>query len=424
MTRADITSDRSSALICGVESLAVLLLLAAAGSISCRAENQEQPAEAVAATQSSEAAQGQKPTPERSRAPTVGLDWPMFRGNRQLTGVAQGTLPQKLDLLWKSEAPSAIASTAAIVGDTVYVADLDGVLWAIDFDSGKVKWKYEVQNEAPIESSPTVVDGVIYIGDDDGVLHAVDAATGKAKWTFRHEYQAEIIASVNYEDGILLVGAYSGLLLGVDATSGKMLWEFDTEGQNLHATPSIAEGKVMVAGCDEHLSVVNIADGKLVRKVPLESVSVSSPAIVGDLAFLGTYGAQVRCLNWKSGETLWVFEDPELEFPIYSSAAAGEKAVFIGGRDKRLRALDIETGEQLWEFAAKARIDSSPVVVGDRVFVGSNDGNLYELEAATGKERWRFEAGAAITASPAIAAQRLVIGSDDGVLYCFGEKKK
>src|SRR5688572_22176521 len=32
------------------------------------------------------------------------LDWPMFRGNSQLTGVATSPLPEKLSLLWTYQA--------------------------------------------------------------------------------------------------------------------------------------------------------------------------------------------------------------------------------------------------------------------------------------------------------------------------------
>ena len=31
-------------------------------------------------------------------------DWPIFRGDRGLTGIAQGKLPAKLSLLWKFDA--------------------------------------------------------------------------------------------------------------------------------------------------------------------------------------------------------------------------------------------------------------------------------------------------------------------------------
>ena len=77
------------------------------------------------------------------------------------------------------------------------------------------------------------------------------------------------------------------------------------------------------------------------------------------------------------------------------------------------------TGRALWKFPTRARVDSSPLIVGGRVFVGSSDGNLYELDLATGKKVWEFTAGAPLSASPAAADGALVIGSQDGTLYCL-----
>ena len=83
-------------------------------------------------------------------------------------------------------------------------------------------------------------------------------------------------------------------------------------------------------------------------------------------------------------------------------------------------ALDPDNGTPLWTYNAKVRVDSSPVIAGNRVYFGA--GALIALDLATGTEVWRFETGASITASPAIAAGRLIIGATDGVIYSFGQE--
>jgi len=67
-----------------------------------------------------------------------------------------------------------------------------------------------------------------------------------------------------------------------------------------------------------------------------------------------------------------------------------------------------------------ARVESSPLVTGNRVFIGSNDGHLYELDLISGKKVWEFTSGAPFSASPSAVEGFLVIGDQDGVLYCFG----
>ena len=43
-------------------------------------------------------------------------DWPIFRGNRGLTGIAQGKLTSKLSLLWKFDAKGPVKAAAVIGG--------------------------------------------------------------------------------------------------------------------------------------------------------------------------------------------------------------------------------------------------------------------------------------------------------------------
>src|SRR6185436_6498317 len=71
-------------------------------------------------------------------------DWPQFRGDPALTGVARSTLPAQPKLLWTYEAGEAIESSAAIAGGIVYVGVQPGALIAVDLATGVLRWKYEV----------------------------------------------------------------------------------------------------------------------------------------------------------------------------------------------------------------------------------------------------------------------------------------
>ncbi len=76
----------------------------------------------------------------------------------------------------------------------------------------------------------------------------------------------------------------------------------------------------------------------------------------------------------------------------------------------------------LWSFPTRGKVDSSPVVCGDKVVVGSDDGRLYLVSLDKGQQVWMYEVGQPIESSPAVADGKVVVGSDDGSLYCFGEK--
>jgi outer membrane protein assembly factor BamB len=348
--------------------------------------------------------------------PGQGAAWPQFRGNPQLTGVAAAPLPATLKLLWTYEAGDSIESSAAIADGAVYVGSESADLISLDLETGKLRWKYHVQ-EGIAESSPAVRDGMVYVGDLSGTLHAVNASDGKVAWKL--QTGAEVKSSPVVVGDRLLIGSYDGNLYCVGTRTGAVHWKFHTTNY-IHCTPGVSEGLAFIAGCDEVFHAIRITDGKEMFQVASGGYNAASPAIVGKAAYFGTFNNEVLGLNLATRRVLWRYEHPQRHFPFYSSAAVSGGKVVIGGRDKIVHCLDARTGKAIWTFTTNARVDSSPAISGGRVYIGSNDGRLYVLDLASGKKVGEFNAGAPLSASPAIAAGKLVIGSQDGKLYCLG----
>ena len=72
----------------------------------------------------------------------------------------------------------------------------------------------------------------------------------------------------------------------------------------------------------------------------------------------------------------------------------------------------------------RGRIDSSPVVCGDKVVFGSMDGKLYVLSLNTGKEIASYEVGEPISSTAATFDNRILIGCEDGNVYYFNTASK
>ncbi len=349
-------------------------------------------------------------------APAPSADWPQFRGNPQLTGVAAAAPPASLKLLWTFEGGESIESSAAIAGGAVYVGSQSGDLLAVDLETGKLRWKYRTTE--PIgESSPAVHNGMVFVGDLAGVVHAVDARDGKGLWTYKTG--GEIKSSPVVADEKLLIGSYDEHLYGLSPRSGALLWKFKTEGP-VHATAGVADGLAFISGCDAMFRAVRISDGKEMFRVASGAYTGASPALAAQAAYYGTFNNEVLGVNLRTRKIAWRYQHPKRHFPFYSSAAVADGKVVLGGRDKIVHCVNARTGKGLWTFTTRSRVESSPVIAGGRVYVGSNDGRFYVLDLATGAKLWEFTAGAPLSASPAIARGRIVIGSQDGRLYCFG----
>ena len=351
-------------------------------------------------------------------------DWATFRGNPQLTGVTNTALSENPQLLWTFQAGDMIESTATIVDGTVYVGALDGLLYAIDAQTGKKRWTYQATGS--IKASPSIHNGVIYLGDGEGLFHAINISTQETKWQFRTE--GEIISSANFSGDRVLFGSYDGFLYCLNRGNGELIWKFETEGY-VHGTPGIwtqsaresdhAQSFAIVTGCDSYLRVLNINDGTQVQQVDLGAYVGASPAISQNRIYSGTYGAEILAVNLDTGEIAWRYRHPKRRFPFFASAALTEDMVIIGGRDKMVHALSPETGESLWTYTAKSRIESSAAVVGKRVFLGTTRGTFIAVDVSTGESVWEFATGSSIVASPSVADGKIYIGSEDGILYCF-----
>jgi outer membrane protein assembly factor BamB len=344
-------------------------------------------------------------------------DWPQFRGEPRLRGIA-GSAPPALTLVWIHEAGEAIESSAAIAEGVVYVGVGSGKLLAVDLGTGARLWTHDTGAEIG-ESSPCVAGGLVYVGDLGGTVHAVSARQGKVAWTFKAK--TEVKASPVVSAGKVLVGSYDQHLYALDAKTGEKAWAFETEGQ-VHATAGVADGTAFVTGCDALLRAIRVTDGQELYHVSSGAYTGASPALVGDRAYYGTFENEVLCVDLAARRVLWRYKPKERQFPFYSSAAVDGDTVVLGGRDKLVHALEAATGKVRWTFATKGRVDSSPAIAGEKAYVGSADGRVYALDLATGRGVQEFEAGGPITASPALAANRLVVGTQDGQLLCLGAK--
>jgi outer membrane protein assembly factor BamB len=219
---------------------------------------------------------------------------------------------------------------------------------------------------------------------------------------------------------MVLFGSQDSKLYALDAKTGKLNWKHGIADQ-IRCFPTIVGDRLFLAGCDGKLHIIDIEKHQQVDAVDIEAPTGATAAVAGQRAYFGTSGASFFCIDWKEAKVVWTKSLPGLEF--CTSAALTPEAVIIGCRDKQVRWLNTTTGEVAGSFRTRAKVESSPVVVGDRVFFGSYDGRLFAVDRKTYQKLWEFEGGSHFTASPVVAEGCLVIGNSEGTLYCFGKKR-
>jgi outer membrane protein assembly factor BamB len=72
---------------------------------------------------------------------------------------------------WKYQTGGHVESTPTVTEGRVYAGSWDGFLYCLDAESGKLVWKYQVDD---LVYSPAVVNGRVYVGSADGYIYCFE----------------------------------------------------------------------------------------------------------------------------------------------------------------------------------------------------------------------------------------------------------
>jgi polyvinyl alcohol dehydrogenase (cytochrome) len=139
---------------------------------------------------------------------------------------------------WDFGAPPALARMSD--GREILIApQKQGLIWAINPDTGQVLWKQDVAREIDGGRGETLFGGAVdseraYFGLVSSGHVALDLKTGEELWWMPatppdgRQNQRGIVGAVTLIPGALLSGARDGMVRAVSSRTGQLLWEFDT----------------------------------------------------------------------------------------------------------------------------------------------------------------------------------------------------
>lgn len=298
-----------------------------------------------------------------------------FQANR-LHGFPPGyqTIPDSWDLY---------LSSPAVVDGKVYYGTGDGGVYAIDAQNGLMIWKFNTGDV--VHASPAVVNGVVYIGSWDSFFYALDADNGQEKWRFKAGEDNFIHNQVGFQssaavvDGVVYTGCRDGHVYALDAATGHKKWEYMTNLSWVNATPAVRDGMVYTGTSDSaRFFALDAKTGRLRFNFDAKGQVFASPALAGDLAYVGSSTGRLYTVDAKTGAKVGEFQteasknDPmkilNAEGGFNPQAAYGP--YFHDYQDMVLSVYKIFSVGAIW---------SSPVVDRGVVYFGSTDGNLYAI---------------------------------------------
>jgi outer membrane protein assembly factor BamB len=311
------------------------------------------------------------------------------------------------NLLWKVKTGRCITSSPAIIGETAYIGDYDGFIYALNIQDGKHLWQTKVSSN-PLQSSIAATKGLVYGGAED--LVALEGRTGKIVWRVgftlpsadpRRGSSPRMYGSPAVVEGVVYLTT-SGLVLGfgvdyeelvaVDAATGKNLWI--RKGRGIEGSAAVSEGIVYVASHDFHLYAIRATTGEDLWNVstgprqPALTKINSTPVVDAGVVYVRPRDSgNVSAFDAKSGKPLKSLALAGLGPSHWGdNFAVADNVLFTGmwvwhpefnlptSDDSPFYAVDIKSGRMLWkitegvsgiidqEFKGKGGFFSAPVV--------------------------------------------------------------
>ena len=311
-------------------------------------------------------------------------------------------------------------ATAVIVDGVVYIGDLDGDFYAVDSPTAKSSGRSTPT--CGFTAAAAVRDGRVYVGDNDGQFYCFDTADRQAA-VEASKPTAEINCRPNFYKDNVLFGSQDATLYCLERRHRREGLDTTRSAIRFVASRRWSKAARFWPAAMPSCTSSTWKRAKRSPRVEIDGPTGSTPAGRRYACLLRHRRRQLLCHRLARGQGR--LGDAHRHEHAAALRQCGRS--MTGGRDLRrprqtVYALDPKTGKECGRFATRSRVDSSPVIVGDRVFVGSSDGRLYALDRKTRQEgmgvrsRRRFHRFARRGRRPAGDRQHR------RHVYCFGAK--
>lgn len=305
----------------------------------------------------------------------------------------------RLDTEWRQSVGSAftrkwVRMTPVLRGDTVYAANVDGVVTAFTVDDGRRQWQVKVDRRL---SAGAGADGErVYVGTVEGEVVALDRDNGREVW--RRAAGGELLAPPAAGDGLVVARTVDGRVLALSATDGSRQWTHSTDVPSLslrgNSAPLLVSGGVLVGLDNGRVVALSSSGGEPIWETEVAPPEGRSPiermvdidgalAIGRNVLYAATYQGQLAEIEPQQGNIRW-----SREISSYFGLGVDGERLYVTDADSHVHALNSGTGEPLWrQEKLHHRRLTAPVPVPDSPWLafGDFDGYIHLLARGDGR---------------------------------------
>jgi outer membrane protein assembly factor BamB len=359
--------------------------------------------------------------------------WPMWRHDPAHTATGQSG-PVNLTLCWNFTTDGAVVSSPSVANGLVYFGSHDKNVYCLDARTGAFIWNFTTG--ARIKSSPAIADGRVYIGPDDGNVYCLDAYNGSLIWSQNAGGYIEVNfaaapalrSSPTVVGGKVYVGSLDTNVYCLDASNGNVDWTYKTEGY-ITSSPAVVDGAVYIVSEEPDsgaLYKLNATDGSFIWKkaIPYEEILTggndmhASPTVADGMVFAASNVKQYYGIDAATGDTVWTYKTAGAGEFIVCSPVYNDGKLFIVDHFS-IVCVDAKSGTPIWSTYLGEELYVSPSYADGKLYVVTDQRSVYVLNATDGGKLGVFGTSSNSWSSPTIYEGRVYVGDNDWNVYCL-----
>jgi outer membrane protein assembly factor BamB len=258
-----------------------------------------------------------------------------------------------------------------------------------------------------------------------GAGHASPVVSGDKVVVMARQGDQEIVRALDLASGAEIWRAAYPALFTVNPAAR-------SHGPGPKSTPAVAGGRAFTLGISGILSAFDLADGKLLWRLPAPDAqpdygAATSPLIDGTSVIVHVGGSQNGALTSFESATgkprwEWKGDGPGYGSPII--ATFGGVRQVIAQTQKLLAGLDASTGTPLWQMPFATDFDQNaftPVAFQDLLIVGGIDWPLTAIRLKLVDGKWIGETAWTNSQTPMFMSSPVVVG---GTIYGLATRSR
>lgn len=307
-------------------------------------------------------------------------------------------------------------------GNTLYTVGYQGEVYAINANTGNIKWYKHLH--VGVVSGVSVAHNLAVVSTEGGGIFAMNAKTGKLMWQSYVGEQTLGLAAISASR--VVIKTIVGTVVALNAKTGKKVWQYSTDAPQLilrgGSQPKFVGNSVVVGYATGKVAKLNFDNGTptwiQAIAIPQGAFTVqrmiditASPVINDGIIYATTYQGNIAALEVSTGQVVW-----NHKLSSYTGLALRGASLYVTDARSHVWKFQQDNGGVVWrQTALQARGITAPVLLENYVVVGDAEGYIHWMQNNNG----RFVAREKLS-SRAIRSAPVVIGNKLFVLDAAG----